>query len=146
MTERTRSIIARPNIFHGWYVVGATMIVMTVASGLGFYNLSVYLKAFVAHGGFSVASASAATACFFVASGVAGIGVGALIEKFDLRWMLTCDWRSYVCSSDLVVLQPGTIFAIFCGMMVLQLVWVKTMVPETKGVSLEQMQKKLGIR
>ena len=41
-------------------------------------------------------------------------------------------------------LPPGAIFAIFCGMMVLQLVWVKTMVPETKGVPLEQMQKRLG--
>ena len=40
---------------------------------------------------------------------------------------------------------PGYVFLFFCGMMVLQLVWVKLMVPETKGVSLEQMQKKLGI-
>ncbi len=42
-------------------------------------------------------------------------------------------------------LQPGTIFAFFCGMMALQLIWVKFMVPETKGVPLEQMQKKLGV-
>jgi sugar porter (SP) family MFS transporter len=40
---------------------------------------------------------------------------------------------------------PGYVFAFFCGMMVLQLVWVRFMVPETKGVPLEQMQKKLGI-
>ena len=40
---------------------------------------------------------------------------------------------------------PGYVFLFFCGMMVLQLVWVKTMVPETKGVSLEEMQHKLGI-
>ena len=40
---------------------------------------------------------------------------------------------------------PGCVFLFFCGMMVLQLIWVKTMVPETKGVPLEQMQKKLGI-
>jgi SP family arabinose:H+ symporter-like MFS transporter len=40
---------------------------------------------------------------------------------------------------------PGYIFLFFCGMMVLQLIWVKTMVPETKGVPLEQMQKQLGI-
>ncbi|OGV63103.1 MAG: MFS transporter [Lentisphaerae bacterium RIFOXYA12_FULL_48_11] len=39
----------------------------------------------------------------------------------------------------------GYIFAFFCFMMILQLVWVKTMVPETKGVPLEEMQKKLGI-
>jgi SP family arabinose:H+ symporter-like MFS transporter len=40
---------------------------------------------------------------------------------------------------------PGYVFCFFCGMMVLQLIWVKTMVPETKGVPLEQMQKQLGI-
>jgi sugar porter (SP) family MFS transporter len=40
---------------------------------------------------------------------------------------------------------PGYVFLFFCGMMVLQLVWVKTMVHETKGVPLEQIQKRLGI-
>ncbi len=40
---------------------------------------------------------------------------------------------------------PGYVFAFFCGMMFLQLVWVKFLVPETKGVPLEQMQKRLGI-
>lgn len=40
---------------------------------------------------------------------------------------------------------PGYIFVFFCGMMVLELIWVVTMVPETKGISLEQMQDKLGI-
>jgi SP family arabinose:H+ symporter-like MFS transporter len=30
-------------------------------------------------------------------------------------------------------------------MMFLQLVWVKTMLPETKGITLEEMQAKLGI-
>src|SRR5512139_2042734 len=40
---------------------------------------------------------------------------------------------------------PGFVFLFFCGMMVLQLIWVKTMVPETKGVPLEQMQARLGI-
>src|SRR6266849_4134112 len=42
-------------------------------------------------------------------------------------------------------LAPGYVFLFFCGMMVLQLVWVKFMVPETKGISLEEMQHKLGI-
>jgi sugar porter (SP) family MFS transporter len=42
-------------------------------------------------------------------------------------------------------LPAGAIFLFFCFMMVLQLIWVKTMVPETKGVPLEQMQRRLGI-
>jgi len=41
--------------------------------------------------------------------------------------------------------RAGYIFLFFCFMMMLQLVWVKTMVPETKGISLEDMQHKLGI-
>jgi len=40
---------------------------------------------------------------------------------------------------------PGYVFLFFTGMMVLQLIWVKTMVPETKGVPLEQIQKQLGL-
>jgi len=40
---------------------------------------------------------------------------------------------------------PGGIFLFFCGMMALQLVWVLTMVPETKGVPLEEIQRRLGL-
>ena len=38
---------------------------------------------------------------------------------------------------------PGTVFLFFAFMMVLQLVWVKLMVPETKGVPLEELEEKL---
>jgi hypothetical protein len=41
--------------------------------------------------------------------------------------------------------SPGYVFLFFCGMMVLQLIWVKMMVIETKGVPLEQVQRRLGI-
>jgi sugar porter (SP) family MFS transporter len=41
--------------------------------------------------------------------------------------------------------RPGYVFLFFCFMMVLQLVWVKTMVPETKGVPLEELQRQLGV-
>ncbi len=40
---------------------------------------------------------------------------------------------------------PGLVFLFFCGMMVLQLIWVRTMVIETKGVPLEAIERKLGI-
>ncbi|HVZ57736.1 MAG TPA: sugar porter family MFS transporter [Chitinophagaceae bacterium] len=39
--------------------------------------------------------------------------------------------------------NPGPIFAFFAVMMGLQLVWILTRVPETKGVSLEELEKKL---
>jgi MFS transporter, SP family, arabinose:H+ symporter len=41
--------------------------------------------------------------------------------------------------------EPGAIFAFFTGMMALQLVWVLMLVPETKGVPLEEMSRRLGI-
>ena len=43
-------------------------------------------------------------------------------------------------------LKPEIIFGFFAFMMVLQLAWVKLMVPETKGVTLEDMEKQLNAR
>lgn len=42
--------------------------------------------------------------------------------------------------------DAGFIFAFFCFMMVLQLIWVKFKVPETKGSSLEEIENKLGTK
>lgn len=41
--------------------------------------------------------------------------------------------------------HPGYVFLFFCFMMAMQLIWVKMMVPETKGRSLEEIQKDLGM-
>lgn len=39
---------------------------------------------------------------------------------------------------------PSIVFAFFCFMMVMQLIWVKFAVPETRGIKLEEIQKKMG--
>jgi len=44
------------------------------------------------------------------------------------------------------IFAPGWVFMFFCGMMVLQLIWVKLMVVETKGVPLERIQHRLGLQ
>ena len=44
----------------------------------------------------------------------------------------------------MAVLPPGAVFLIFTGMMILQLIWVRAMVPETKGIPLEDIARKLG--
>lgn len=80
--------VRKPPIFYGWYIVFAAFVVMTVSAGFGFYNLSVYLDAFVAERGFSVGYTSAATAVFFISGGVSGLGIGWLIEKYDPRWTI----------------------------------------------------------
>lgn len=41
---------------------------------------------------------------------------------------------------------PSIAFSAFAGAMVIQLLWVLLMMPETKGVPLEDIQKKLGIK
>jgi Sugar (and other) transporter/Glycosyl hydrolases family 32 N-terminal domain len=43
------------------------------------------------------------------------------------------------------VFAPGYVFTFFCAMMILQLIWVKTMVVETKGVPLEQVRQRLRL-
>ena len=42
-------------------------------------------------------------------------------------------------------LGPSAVFFTFCGFMVLQLLWVAFVMPETKQIPLEEMQRKLGI-
>ncbi len=42
-------------------------------------------------------------------------------------------------------LGGGPVFAIYGSMMVLQLLWVAFIMPETKGVPLEEIQRELGI-
>lgn len=40
-------------------------------------------------------------------------------------------------------ISPGEVFLLFMGMMILQLVWVALQMPETRGLSLEQVQQRL---
>ncbi|HUF32929.1 MAG TPA: MFS transporter [Acidimicrobiales bacterium] len=72
-------------VFYGWAVVAAVFTMLSVASGLGFYNLTVYLRALTTEQGFSVGGVSGATAVFFLTSGVVGLPVARLIERHDPR-------------------------------------------------------------
>ena len=64
-------------------------LILTVSSGFGFYNMSVYMNAFAAKPEFVVADVSAATALMFLVSGITGLGVAPLIERYDIRWVMT---------------------------------------------------------
>ena len=59
-----------------------------MSSGFGFHNLSVYMNALVAERSFSVTSISAAVALMFIVSGIAGVVVGRLIERHDVRLVM----------------------------------------------------------
>ncbi len=76
---------AKRGIHYGWVIVGSTFVMLMATSGLSFYNLAVFLRAFTTEFGFSVAAVSGASALYFVASGIAGLWVGSLLTRFDAR-------------------------------------------------------------
>jgi MFS family permease len=76
---------AAHRVFFGWWVVAAIFVMLAVSSGLGFYNLSVVLQALTTERGFSVAAVSSTTALCFVVSGVAGLGIARLLDRWDPR-------------------------------------------------------------
>jgi sugar porter (SP) family MFS transporter len=99
-------------------------------------------------------------ACIFAFIAAHAVGQGAVIwvfisEIFPNRqraegqalgsfthWMFAALLTSFF-PKMVSAFAPGYIFLFFCGMMVLQLVWVTFMVPETKGIPLEKMQERL---
>ena len=96
--------------------------------------------------------------CAFV--GAHAIGQGAVIWVFiseifpntvrdsGMSWGSGTHWVfaaliTLITPSVLAAFSGATIFAFFAFMMVLQLLWVLTVMPETKGVPLEELQKQL---
>jgi MFS family permease len=62
--------------------------VLTVSSGLGFYNLSLYMNVLAAARSLDVADLSAATSVYFLVGGVAGIQIGRLLQRGDARLVI----------------------------------------------------------
>jgi sugar porter (SP) family MFS transporter len=101
-------------------------------------------------------------ACIFAFIAAHAIGQGAVIWVFiseifpnrhraegqtlgsSTHWVFAALLTTFF-PSMVSAFSPGYVFAFFAFMMVLQLVWVAIAVPETKGIPLEQMQKRLGI-
>jgi MFS family permease len=81
-------VSASSRIHYGWFVVAALFVVLTITSGLAFYNLSVYMNALVVGQGFPVSAVSSAIAAFFVASGFGGLLAGHLLTRSDPRWTI----------------------------------------------------------
>ena len=99
-------------------------------------------------------------ACIFAFVAAHAIGQGAVIwvfiaEIFPDRFRATgqavgCATH-WVCAALITTVfpvmasafAPAAIFACFAGMMGLQLVWVLTLVPETRGVPLEELARRL---
>ncbi len=82
-------MLAPHRVFYGWYVVGAVLVITTASSGFVFYNLPILLAAFVSERGFPVGLASSATATFFIASGFGGMLAGRLVDRIDMRLVIS---------------------------------------------------------
>ena len=68
-----------------WWLVAGVFTVLSISSGFGFHNLSVYMNALATERGLAVADLSAAIAVLFLAGGFGGMVVGRLIERCDVR-------------------------------------------------------------
>ena len=61
----------KPNkLQYGWVIVGVMMLVQTVSSGLGFYNMSVYINRLAVQLSVPLADISFAVSLFFVVGGI----------------------------------------------------------------------------
>ena len=112
---------------------------------------------------FFTAHYSIVPACIFAFIAAHAIGQGAVIwvfisEIFPNRhraegqtlgsfthWIFAAALTTFF-PKMVAAFPAGYIFSFFTSMMILQLLWVSTMVPETKGVPLEQIQRQLGIQ
>jgi SP family arabinose:H+ symporter-like MFS transporter len=100
-------------------------------------------------------------ACIFAFVAAHAVGQGAVIwvfisEIFPDRFRAT--GQAIGCATHWVMaaalttvfpavvaqFPPSQVFGFFCGMMVLQLAWAVTMMPETKGVPLEEIARRLS--
>lgn len=68
-----------------WRLVAALCCMLTVSSGLGFYNHAVILKALTSNLDFPITASSIAISVFFLSSGLAGLVVSVLLERYDAR-------------------------------------------------------------
>ncbi len=73
---------------YGWVIAIAMLLVQTVSSGLGFYNMSVYMSFFARGLDASLDAVSLSVSLFFISGGVAGLFVARLLERWDIRTIM----------------------------------------------------------
>jgi len=69
----------------GWVIVFSMLVIQTISSGLGFYNMSVYMSFFVKEFGFPLDLVSISVSLFFVSGGIAGLFVARILSLWDVR-------------------------------------------------------------
>jgi MFS family permease len=104
-----------------WLVVIVIGWAFTVATGLGFYALSLYMNALVSSRGFALTTVSFAISAFFLASAVANVPLGRLVHRVEPRWVMlggsvTCGLSLLALGRVDAVWQLYLVFTVFgCG-------------------------------
>ena len=75
-------------LHRGARLVAGVFLVLAVSSGFGFYNLAVYMNALSEQRAFTVTDVSQAVGLLFIATGLAGLGVGRMMAVCDVRWVM----------------------------------------------------------
>ncbi|NKB33056.1 MAG: MFS transporter [Pseudomonadales bacterium] len=76
-------------LYYGWKIVAAILVLLTFTSGLSFYNHAIYLNALATQPAFDVSTASTAVSIFFLTGGVMGLFVAKWVQEYDPRICIT---------------------------------------------------------
>jgi MFS family permease len=71
-----------------WVTAAALFVILTISSGLGFYNLSLYMNLLAQQRAFDVAEVSNAVGVYFLVGGFAGLFVGRLLQRLAVRLVI----------------------------------------------------------
>jgi MFS family permease len=86
--EGETAAVSQSGLFYGWWIVAAGTVILFVSSGIGFYGHGVILDPLRNQHGWSKATISSAITLYFFATGVFGLLIGRLIDKFGPKWFL----------------------------------------------------------
>jgi sugar phosphate permease len=74
-----------PGLYYGWIVALGCGVLSFATVGIGFYGMGVFLDALTAERGLGRAEVAGPTSLYFVTAGLAGIGVGRLVDRRGAR-------------------------------------------------------------
>ena len=121
-------------IYYGWKIVAAILVLLTFSSGLSFYNHAIYLNALATQPAFSVQTASFAVSIFFLSGGITGLWVAKWVQDYDPRLciiggaVISCLALSVLAYVD-TVWQLFLVYAVFgCGFSASSLIPATTLV------------------
>jgi MFS family permease len=84
-----QKIHSRSELHYGWWIVLATMALMFVSVGVGYYGLAIFMKQFEDSYEWSSTLVGLATGSYFSIAGLTGLLVGPQIDRHGPRWFMT---------------------------------------------------------